>query len=99
MRLRLNVVPTAQRHIRVASRWWLDNRPAAQELFHDELARAFDFITTQPEVAPTARDVGAPGVRRFYLSRIGYHLYYRHASDVVEVLALWHSSRGSGPEL
>ena len=50
--------------------------------------------------------VGAPllharveGVRRLHLARIRYHLYYRVRPGEVEVLALWHTSRGSGPSL
>ena len=39
------------------------------------------------------------GVRRLFLSRTGYHLYYRvnEAERQVEVLALWHARRGEGP--
>jgi plasmid stabilization system protein ParE len=96
---RLRVVPTAQRHIRAASRWWLAHRPAAPSLLRDELPRAFALIEAQPDIAPVATEIGVPFVRRFTLSRIRYHLYYRQRGDIVEVLALWHSSRGSGPEL
>jgi plasmid stabilization system protein ParE len=88
LRQRLRVVPTAERHIRRASTWWAQNRPAAPALFHDELARAFDLITLQPDIAPIARELDLVGVRRFHLSRIRYHLYYRHRGDLVEVLAL-----------
>jgi hypothetical protein len=38
-------------------------------------------------------------VQRFHLSRISYHLYYRVRGDRVEVLAFWHASRGSGPDV
>jgi plasmid stabilization system protein ParE len=99
LKFRLRVVPTAQRHIRTASRWWLANRPAAPDLFREELAKVFDLITDQPDIGPVAPNIDTPGVRRFHLSRIRYHLYYRHKDDVVEVLALWHSSRGSDPQL
>jgi plasmid stabilization system protein ParE len=75
------------------------NRPAAPRLFREELSRAFDLITEQPEIAPIAPEAEASGVRRFNLSRIRYHLYYRRRGDAVEVLALWHSSRGSTPDL
>ena len=99
MKLRLLVVPTAQRHIRAAKQWWSKNRPAAPDLLSDELEKAFDLITTQPHIGPPAPNVKTPGVRRFHLSRIHYHLYYRPKPDVVEVLALWHVRRGSGPDL
>ena len=99
MRLRLYVVPTARRQIEKAAQWWRVNRQAAPRLFRDELRQAFELITEQPEIAPIAPEVEAPNVRRFHLSRIRYHLYYRRREDTVEVLALWHSSRGSGPDL
>jgi plasmid stabilization system protein ParE len=99
LRLRLLVVPTAQRHIRAAKQWWSQNRPSAPELLNDELEKALDLITSQPHIGPPAPNVKTPGVRRFHLARIQYHLYYRPKPDVVEVLALWHVRRGSGPDL
>ena len=38
-------------------------------------------------------------VRRIYLARIRYHLYYRvrESDGVVQVLALWHASRSGTP--
>jgi plasmid stabilization system protein ParE len=39
------------------------------------------------------------GVRRVHLSRVRYHLYYRARPSRIEVLALWHTSRGKGPAL
>jgi len=97
--LRLRVVPTAERHIRIAAQWWHKNRQAAPDLFGEELARAFVLIINQPNIGPVTSDVNKPGVRRFHLSRIHYHLYYRPDPDVVEVLALWHDARGSAPKL
>lgn len=99
MRYRLLVVPTAERHIRAASRWWYENRRGALGLFQEELTKAFDLITTHPRIAPLAQDLRARDVRRFHLSRIHYHLYYRVRTDVIDVLALWHASRGSTPNL
>jgi plasmid stabilization system protein ParE len=99
LRLRLLVVPTAQRHIRAAKQWWTKNRPAAPKLLNDELEKAFDLIASQPHIGPPAPNVKTPGVRRFHLARIHYHLYYRPKPTVVEVLALWHVRRGSDPDL
>ena len=40
------------------------------------------------------------GVRRVHLARVHYHLYYRTTHEpVIEVLALWHTSRGTPPDL
>jgi plasmid stabilization system protein ParE len=99
LRLRLLVVPTAERHIRTASQWWRKNRLAAPDLFRKELDKAFDLLTTQPNIGPPAPNAKTPGVRRYHLSRIHYHIYYRLRADMVEILALWHVSRGSDPDL
>ena len=97
---RLKVVGTAQHQIREAAAWWRRNRPAARALFRQELDRGFELITTQPGVGARALDVPIRGVRRIHLLRIHYHLYYRVVNeDTVEVLALWHKSRGSGPPI
>jgi plasmid stabilization system protein ParE len=77
--------------------WWHDNRPAAPGAVEDELERAFDLLSTKPGIGAVARNVALPGIRRVHLSRIHYHLYYRVAADWIEILALWHTSRGSNP--
>jgi hypothetical protein len=40
-------------------------------------------------------------LRRVLLSRVSYHLYYAvdAKSQIVNILALWHTSRGSKPRL
>lgn len=100
LRLRLLVVAQAERQIREAARWWHQNRQAAQGLFRQELTRGFELITAQPEAGPRALDADFPEVRRLHLSRIRYYLYYRAVGqDAVEVLALWHTSRGEDPQV
>ena len=99
MRLALRVAPRAEREIREAATWWRANRPAAPDLFRQELSRAFELVTSEPAAGPRARDTALSGVRRLHLSRIRYHIYYRVKADELEVLAFWHSSRGASPEL
>ncbi len=99
MRLRLRVVPRAEREIRQASDWWRRHRSSVAERFGEELARGFELITTQPEIAPRSRDAEMTDVRRLHLFRIRHYLYYRIREDLVEVLALWHTSRGHAPRL
>jgi plasmid stabilization system protein ParE len=58
-------------------------------------------MSIQPEIGARARNVTLPGVRRLHLARIRYDLYYRlvDAPSHLEILAFWHSSRGSGPPI
>ena len=39
------------------------------------------------------------GVRRIFLSRIGYFIYYKASADELQVLAFWHASREHQPAL
>lgn len=91
----------AERQIREASGWWNENRPAAPDLFKAEIQRGFELVTRQPQLGSPSLGSRTRGVRRLHLGRIRYHLYYRAVEEhqTVEVLALWHTSRGSEPPL
>lgn len=70
-----------------------------REAFDEELERAFAMIRSLPDAGQPVEDPAHPGLRRLFLGRLRYHLYYLHSSEVVDVVALWHASRGRGPEI
>lgn len=101
MSFRFRVSPRAGKQIRAAAKWWLENRTAAPALLTEELEAAYAFIEELPfagEAVPRSR---MAGVRRVLLGATRYHLYYVVSEEegVVEVLALWHTSRGNRPRL
>jgi plasmid stabilization system protein ParE len=100
-KLPIRVVRSAADQIAEASSWWNVNRPKAPGAFREETERALELISTQPQIGAKAANAKLAGVRRIHLSRIHYYLYYRvrEAPKVIEILALWHTSRGSGPGL
>ena len=65
------------------------------------MERALELISAQPQIGTRATNTRLAGVRRIHLSRIDYYLYYRvrEAPKGVEILTLWHTSRGSEPGL
>ncbi len=97
----LQVTQRAAREIRQASAWWTAHRPQAPKAFSEEIKKAFELLQRQPLIGAPALDEDLPGVRRLHLRRIRYDLYYRSNENpsLVEILALWHTSRGSGPGL
>lgn len=97
--MEVRVTKRAQAHIDRAALWWDKNRPLAPEAFDEELAEAFSLLSAEPGIGAPALNVRARGVRRVHLARVHYYLYYRARSSRVEVLALWHTSRGTGPFL
>jgi plasmid stabilization system protein ParE len=100
-KLSIRVVRTAAAQMAEASAWWEANRPKAPHAFREEIERALELVSTQPQIGARATNTKLAGVRRIHLSRVHYFLYYRvtETPRVVEVLALWHTSRGSGPDL
>lgn len=83
-----------------ATLWWRENRPLAPDALREELEQALQLIALQPEIGATARNIKLAGVRRVLLSRVKYHLYYRIVDGPprsIEVLSLWHTSRGGNP--
>jgi plasmid stabilization system protein ParE len=99
--LPIRITALAAQHIRVAKTWWQNNRPAAPQAIDQELQRAFTLIASQPTAGARATDVELPDVRRVFLPRVKYHVYYHvlSAPERIEVVAFWHARRGHGPAI
>lgn len=99
--LAVELTALAAQHIREAEQWWRLNRPAAPNAIREELQRLLPIIAIQPRIGSRVTNVRLEGVRRIHIPRIRYHLYF-HVTGIpefVEVVAFWHSSRGSGPPI
>lgn len=97
-RLRVDISRTAAAQIEQAAAWWTDNRPAAPDAVYRELERALALLAMQPSLGARATNLRLRGVRRIHLPRVHYYLYYRATAEAIEVLAFWHTSRGSRPK-
>ncbi len=64
-----------------------------------DIAESIALLAEQPGIGAKYEGARVPGVLRLFLGRIGYFLYYRVESDALEVLALWHASRGTQPRV
>ena len=93
-------MPSAFGQLDEARRWWLANRDKAPQAFDEDIDEVIELLGDRPMLVgrPVARD---PRVRRAHLRRIRYYLYFQidEERDLVEVLAVWHGSRGSPPDL
>jgi plasmid stabilization system protein ParE len=97
--LSIKVSPRAQAQIEEAAAWWAQNKPGAPRAIPDELARILSILLTQPGIGVTERRQRIRGLRRVNLSRIDYYILYRVSRGVLEILAFWHTRRGSPPKL
>ncbi len=58
------------------------------------------MLAEHPSIGATFEEGPLAGVRRLHLGRVGYQLYYRVSDEqFLDVLGLWHSSRGGAPDL
>ena len=89
----------AAREVEEIDEWWRINRTAAPNLFTLELEQSLRIVQAAPALGAPARSVRLPGVRRVLMRRTRYYIYYRLAGDRLDVLAVWHTSRGAGPDL
>lgn len=100
-RLPIQVTALAARQIREAEAWWRINRTAAPNAIREEIQRAFSLIASQPQAGGRTTNVKLPGVRRVYMPRIKYHIYYHVVTspERIEVVAFWHARRGDSPPI
>jgi plasmid stabilization system protein ParE len=97
--LAVEVTPLAAIQIEAAATWWAKNRPAAPDAIRVDFQEDTALLSHQREVGAKSSTARYPDLRRLYLSRVRYHIYYRVQPEVVVVLAFWHASRGGGPGL
>lgn len=99
--LPVRITASAAQQIRVAKTWWRNNRPGAPQAIDQELQRAFTLIASQPTAGARATDLALRNVRRVFLPRVKYHVYYHvvSAPERIEVVAFWHARRGHGPPI
>lgn len=97
--MEVRVTKRAQSQIDRATQWWDQNRPLAPKAFDEELAEAFSLLSLEPGIGAPVSNARTQDVRRLHLARIRYHLYYRVRRGQVQVLSMWHTSRGSRPAI
>ena len=97
MTLRVKVSARAASHIRKAAQWWAENRPAAPGAVRQDIGDALALLAQQPGIGAAYDGAKTRDVRRLLVGRIRYFIYYRPTRDALEVLAVWHVSRGRQP--
>jgi plasmid stabilization system protein ParE len=99
MTLRVKVSARAAAQIHKAAEWWAENRPAAPGAVRTDVGEALALLAQQPGIGIAYEGTRTQGVRRLLIGRIRYFIYYRVTPEALEVLAVWHVSRGHQPTL
>jgi plasmid stabilization system protein ParE len=99
MALRIKIAARAAIQVRSAAEWWLANRPAAPGAIAADFGESVALPAEQPGIGAKYEGVRTRGVRRLFLGRVGYFIYYETEHGVLHVLAFWHASREHQPVL
>lgn len=99
MALRVKISARAAAEIRKADAWWAENRTATPGAIATDFAAAVSLLAQQPGIGAKYEGTRVPGVRRLYLNRVGYFVYYKAEAGLLKVLAFWHASREHPPVL
>lgn len=99
MALIVRIKPRAEREIERAAEWWFENRPAALGAIRKDVEAALALLVEEPGIGTKIETARSDIVRRLYLTRVRYFLYYRVRGNFLEVVAFWHSSRETSPSL
>jgi plasmid stabilization system protein ParE len=95
--LELHITKRAARELNRIAEWWALNRPAAPGAVSEDLQAALALLIEQPNLGSLVPQASSTHVRRFHVDRIRYWVYYRVRGGRLEVVSVWHSSRGTSP--
>ena len=95
------LAPAAQTQARKVAAWWRENRPAARDLFDDEMAAVLERLAEAPKTASPYRTIRNRQIRRILMARTSYNVYFEVQEErvLVRIVAVWHAARGHGPAL
>ena len=74
--LDVEVTPRAAIQLEAAATWWANNRPAAPDAIRVDFQQATALLLRQPGVGAKSSTARYPDLRRLFLSRVRYHIYF-----------------------
>lgn len=87
MALVVRIKPRALRQIHRAAEWWSKHRLAAPGAIESDLKDVLDTLVEQPGIGSKVENAREAEIRRFYLVRTRYFIYYRIKGSFLCLLA------------
>lgn len=80
--------------------WWVENRDATH-VFEEELDQTIERLKNAPKLIGPRVANSDYEIRRALMPKTRTHLYYRVHEDkaLVEIVCVWGTVRGDGPDL
>jgi plasmid stabilization system protein ParE len=77
--------------LREAAAYIAENSPKQAEI----MVKRFDKIVGLLEILPEMGTIYKNGMRKFKLGKFRYNIYYRVKKASIEIVGIWHTSRGT----
>jgi plasmid stabilization system protein ParE len=99
--LAIELTELAEAQLSELDYWWRQNRLKAPNAVREEFERVSSLIAFHPLLGTRASNVKLPGVRRIFIERLHYHVYFRLVGfpEYIEIVAVWGSRRGTPPPI
>ena len=69
--------------------YYYKDSPKVADTFFTEINLAFERIGQAPNISPIVRE----SIRRYVVKKFPFVIYYRIISEMIQVIAIFHSSR------
>lgn len=91
----------AKRRVIAVGKWWRTYRPAAPDLFDQELIHAVSVLMEQPHLGVVYTRLRGALIRRILLPQTEQYLYYAvdPVASLVIIHTIWGARRGRSPAL
>ncbi len=97
--MKVRLAPRALSEAERSKVWWQRNRPAAPDLFDEEMTAAIEQIGAAPILGAIYPSSFGRTVRRVRMPKTQNHVYYVVRENEVVVVSVWGAPRGQGPKV
>jgi plasmid stabilization system protein ParE len=87
----LTIVESCEEQIDIASKYIEQNSPKQAEIMRSQFLQTVRLLQQQPGLGTKYKN----GMRKFKLGKFRYNIFYRENENDIEILGIWHTSRGT----
>jgi plasmid stabilization system protein ParE len=85
------LTPACKIQLKKALEFMADYSPKQAKKMYDKFSKILELLEMWPEVGTIYENK----MRKFLLGKFPYNVYYREKETEIEILGIWHTSRGT----
>jgi plasmid stabilization system protein ParE len=87
----INILPECEEMVKEALDYMAANSPRQAEIMEQQFFEAVRLLKKVPWIGIPYKE----GMRNIKLGKFRYNIYYRENEDNIDILGIWHTSRGT----